>query len=127
MVTLTTCSNLDEAYLLKARLEGSGIEAFLPDEFLSQNDWGCINALGGVRVQVQPEDVNTARDILGETRRQQAEPLEILTCPDCGSHDVQQDTTNRGYALLSLILFCIPLPFSRKRFVCDACGHQWKQ
>jgi hypothetical protein len=68
VITLTTCSSLPEAHLIQSVLRGSGIEAFIPDELTVQNDWGLINAIGGIRVQVQPEDEADARNVLSGPR-----------------------------------------------------------
>jgi hypothetical protein len=66
MVTIAVCNSLDEAQLLKARLEGSGVQAFIPDEFMAQNELPVLFT-GGVRVQVSPE-------VEGEARRIMADP-----------------------------------------------------
>ncbi len=64
MTTVQTCSTLPEAQVIQSLLAGSGIAAFLPDEFTVQNDWMLTNALGGVRVQVADEDTARAVEIL---------------------------------------------------------------
>jgi hypothetical protein len=64
MVTIATPYTLDEAQVLKSVLEGSGIPAFIPDEFTAQTQWGIISPGGGVRLQVAPEHAEAARKIL---------------------------------------------------------------
>jgi hypothetical protein len=64
MVTVRICSTLPEAQLVQSLLEGSGIKAFLPDEFTVQNDWMLANAIGGVRVQVEDENAGRANEVL---------------------------------------------------------------
>jgi hypothetical protein len=66
MHTVQTCSTLPEAQVIQSLLGGSGIKAFLPDEYTIQNDWMLMNAIGGVRVQVADEDVARAMEILRE-------------------------------------------------------------
>jgi hypothetical protein len=70
MTTLRTCSELEEAELIKSVLAGSGVTAFLPDE--SSVLWS--NALGGIRVQVADEDVERANDVLKQADLGKADP-----------------------------------------------------
>ncbi len=64
MTTIATFNKPEEAHLLRMRLEAGGIEAFLLDENLVQVDWLLANAIGGVRVQVNDEDVAAAGALL---------------------------------------------------------------
>ena len=54
MTTVTTCSNMAEAELLKSVLEEADIRTFVPDEMFG----------GIIRVQVEAEDVEEARRLL---------------------------------------------------------------
>jgi ribosomal protein L40E len=67
LVTLLTCRNVMEADMVVARLGGVGISAFIPDEFLMQAMSWNVNAFGYVRVQVSPNDYETAKTFLRET------------------------------------------------------------
>jgi len=64
MVTLATFSKVEEAHLLRMRLEDGGVPAYLRDENTIQIDWLYSNALGGVRVEVDEENVEAAKAIL---------------------------------------------------------------
>ncbi|MES2309561.1 MAG: DUF2007 domain-containing protein [Verrucomicrobiota bacterium] len=64
MKTVITCQNLIEAQMIQSLLQGSGIDAFIPDEFTVQNDWGLINAIGGIRLQVPDEMFERAKQII---------------------------------------------------------------
>jgi hypothetical protein len=76
MKTVATFSWLDEAYLTKARLEGNGVRAYIPDELTVSTRPLLGNALGGVRVQVEDEEYERARQIL------QLPPIAPLPAPD---------------------------------------------
>ena len=65
MTTVTTCSNLAEAQLLKALLDDAGIPAFLPDE-LTANAAPQFLFAAGIRVQVEDEEVEEARAVLAD-------------------------------------------------------------
>jgi hypothetical protein len=70
MVTLRTCSGLEEAEVIKSVLAGSGVESFVPDE----NSVLWSNAIGGIRVQVAEEDVDRANDVLRQSDQVPSEP-----------------------------------------------------
>ena len=65
MVTIAVFYSIDEANLLKARLECSGVRAFIPDEFMAQSELPVLFT-GGIRVQVEDEAVAEARRILAD-------------------------------------------------------------
>ncbi|MBI5771834.1 MAG: DUF2007 domain-containing protein [Verrucomicrobia bacterium] len=63
MTTVTTCSNLAEAQLLRALLVDAGIPAFLPEE-LTANAAPQLVFGSGIRLQVEDEDLDGARAVL---------------------------------------------------------------
>jgi len=65
MITVTTCSNLAEAQLLKALLDDAGLPAFLPDE-LTANSAPQLVFGAGIRVQVEEKDAAEARRVLDD-------------------------------------------------------------
>ncbi len=64
MKTVATFFWLDQAYMARAALEGSGIRAFIPDEYAVSTRPLIENALGGVRLQVEDEDYDRAKEFL---------------------------------------------------------------
>ena len=64
MRTLASFNLPIDAYLLRARLEGSGITAYVRDENLVTLDWLYSNAVGGVKVDVTDEDFEKALEIM---------------------------------------------------------------
>jgi hypothetical protein len=64
LVNLISCRTLEEADLLIARLETAGIPAFIPDQYLLQNDGFSLNTYGYVRIQVSPKDYEAAKELL---------------------------------------------------------------
>jgi hypothetical protein len=65
LVTIATFADVPEAELAKERLQLEGIDAFV----FSENTAGIMPflnpATGGIRLQVQPQDAERAREILG--------------------------------------------------------------
>jgi len=79
MITLTTLSSLNDAFVLRSMLEASEIPAFIPDENTCQMDWGYINAIGGVRVQIPEELSESAKTVLAEFQENlKGAPLEVV-------------------------------------------------
>jgi hypothetical protein len=61
LVTLLTCRTLGEADVAVSELASAGIEAFIPDESVSQTSaWN----VGYVRVQITPKDYDLAKAFL---------------------------------------------------------------
>lgn len=58
--------NLLEAELAKGLLDASGIESFLFDDNMIRMDWFNANAIGGVKLRVDPHNVEAANRILDE-------------------------------------------------------------
>jgi len=63
-VQVQNCNWLHDAHLVVSVLEGSGIEAFLPDAYTLGSRPELAAALGGVRVLVRASDLDRAREIL---------------------------------------------------------------
>ena len=57
MKTVATCSSLEEAYNLRAFLEGFGIPSFVRDENMGSS---YLHAIGGIRVDVEDSDLGRA-------------------------------------------------------------------
>jgi hypothetical protein len=66
-VTLVRFPSLVEADLVAAQLRGADIPVFLPDEFVMQAISFNVITYGMVRVQVPPDQYETARDVLNAT------------------------------------------------------------
>ncbi|MFH1496346.1 MAG: DUF2007 domain-containing protein [Verrucomicrobiota bacterium] len=64
MKTIATFTDPMGAHLLIARLEGSGVRAYIRDENMVAVDWLYANAIGGVKVDVADEDLERALELL---------------------------------------------------------------
>jgi hypothetical protein len=63
MKNIAAFSNPTGAYLLIARLEGSGIPAFARDDHVVSIEMGATSAFGGVKVDVADEDYERALQV----------------------------------------------------------------
>ncbi len=113
-----------EAPVVRGHLEAAGIPCFLRDEHTIGVNWLYSNALGGVRLCVPEEELERAKEIL--TGDAEESGPAGMSCTRCGSSRVRDVNQWRRWAMVSLLLFHLPLPFSRDRFRCESCGHGWR-
>jgi hypothetical protein len=64
LVTVRTCVWGHQAEFFRSVLEGSGIEAFIPDEQMGTLRPHIMLGTGGVRLQVRASDEERAREVL---------------------------------------------------------------
>ncbi len=126
MITIATFSKPEEAHLLRMRLEAGGIPAFVQDENTVQMNWLYSNAIGGVRVQINEEDVPKAKEVLVQ-ESPVLEDAVVVQCPFCDSSETEVDELPRRISFLSLLLFNFPLLFARHRYKCRNCGKIWNE
>ena len=116
---------------MRCRLEAEGIEAFVAHEHHVRLNWFYATALGGAKVQVAANDAEAAKQIVEAVARGEYalpdEPNDLKACPKCHSADVSPDQMTRGLSLWSSFLLSIPMPFTRHRYRCRACGYAGHQ
>lgn len=66
METIRSFPDVMQAWLAKCGLESAGIECRLIDDNMVRLDWGASIVLGGVKLQVKPEDAETALAFLDQ-------------------------------------------------------------
>ncbi len=129
LVTIRQFRDLPEALLAKGFIESAGIECFLADENIVRMDWFISNFVGGIKLQVKPEDVDATLEVLdqpipeefsfeGETKYQQPR------CPKCYSLDIIFEDLNKDVAYTSAWLG-VPIPLQQKSWKCHTCGRRW--
>ena len=129
LVTVRQFRDLPEALLAKGCLESVGIECFLGDENLVRLDWFISNLIGGIKLNVNVEDVESARKILDEPILeglyvQGVGLYEQPRCPNCQSLDVNFKELDRPIAYLSAFLR-VPMPVQRPAWRCHSCSTEW--
>jgi hypothetical protein len=65
MTTVAECSSVDEALMLRSLLEDCGVKAYVPDELTVT----FRGQAGGLRIQVEDEDTETALKILASAKQ----------------------------------------------------------
>ena len=123
-----------DARIAMAKLEAAEIKCFLRNELTTQVNNFYSNAIGGVKLMVNPKDLDVARLILAEEYNwdieelQQDESLENneIVCIKCGSTNVGEPRLNGSWALVSTLLMGFPLPFIVKKAHCFSCGAEFR-
>jgi hypothetical protein len=121
LVTLRSYPDISQAMVPKSVLDSAGIFSFLRDENVVRVDWGAGIALGGVRLQVRPEDVQEATDLLSQPMPasidyEASESFVQPHCPRCGSTNVSAPHPSTP---------SVALQRGEDSWQCDACGHLW--
>jgi hypothetical protein len=134
LVTLRSYRDPIDAELARAQLDSIGINAVIVDQHLVSIQWLYSNAIGGVKVLVEQDDFDAAREALVEsTTTENASLLENRlpsesgeSCPACCSTAVRPSRLQRNSAAIAL-LTGLPLIAWRHRSVCGVCGYSWKR
>ena len=82
LMTVRSYWNLLDAELARGALEAAGIECFLFDDNMVRMDWFNANAIGGVKLRVDPQNVDEANRILNEN----------VLAPDEGTRSARLNT-----------------------------------
>lgn len=130
LVTIERFRDLPTALLAKGKLMSAGVQCYLADAELVRFDWLLSNAIGNMRLQVKPEDVEEALSILNEPppeiflEQEVGEYYQQPHCPKCNSIDIGFESIDRqlSYGLM-LINLCFPFP--KNNWKCYACGAEW--
>jgi len=140
-VLLTTFTYPSELIAARGLLESEGIECFVRDELTAQIHNFYATAIGGIRMEVWPQDFERANQILvdsgfmyeaGALTASKNEILEINKefpdqCPNCGSKEISAPEYSKTTFVISFFLFGIPLFFKSKRSFCFDCGAKFKR
>jgi hypothetical protein len=118
-----------EALLAKASLESAGIHSYLVDDNMINMNWFYSNALGGIKLKVQPEDVDAANEILNQPIPETLEiegigDYEQPRCPKCQSLDVSYRELDKFLSYGSAYAG-VPIPVHNKAWTCHACHNKW--
>ncbi|NVJ67239.1 MAG: DUF2007 domain-containing protein [Gammaproteobacteria bacterium] len=107
LVKLESFEFVWEAELVRALLESEGIASFVFDAEHIRINWALSNAMGGVRVMVNANDLELAQNTLERWRAGDfAEPQQQETCISCNSPDLKDiyNSKKNGYSFFSMTL-----------------------
>ena len=131
LVTLQHFRDMPEALLAKGKLESAGIHSVLADGNLVRMDWLLSNAIGGIRLQVEQRDLESARAVLNEPIPAElgdealGEPFIQPRCPRCYSLDIGFEKIDRFWTYGLWLLLSFPIPIPKGNWKCYTCGIEW--
>jgi hypothetical protein len=130
MVTIRQFRDLPEALLAKGCLESAGIKGILTDDNIVRLDWFWSNVMGGIKLRVDPEDVEAASEILEQPIPAGFDVAGIGEyhqphCPNCQSLDVTFKELNRPVSYMTVWLH-VPIPVYRRAWRCHSCDVEWE-
>jgi hypothetical protein len=109
-------------------LDSAGIECALVNENLVRLDWFWSNLMGGVKLEVDPDDADAANEILSQPIPEHldvsgAGDYEQPSCPKCGSLDLNFREI-APVAYVTMMLGNLPIPLHRRAWRCHTlrCG-----
>src|SRR5271156_1333194 len=113
LVTIRKFRDLPEALLAKGSLESAGIEGLLADDNIIRLDWFWSNLMGGIKLQVDPEDAEVANAILDQPIPEGFDVAGVgdyqqPRCPRCQSLDVSFQELDEPVAYVSAY-FGVPI------------------
>ncbi|WP_426415105.1 DUF2007 domain-containing protein [Aestuariirhabdus sp. LZHN29] len=128
LVTIASYSFPYEAQIARSRLQAQGVDAYVADEHTINMQWFYSDALGGVKVQVTPADVERARSILAEDLSQEADLVawasspSAVTCRHCGGTHLEPYTSGKRMAFMMFLALQFPLWPGHHALRCRDCG-----
>ena len=130
LVTIRKFRDLPEALLAKGSLESAGIECFLLDDNMVRLDWFISNFIGGIKLQVAPEDANVAGEVLDEPVPEIFDVEGVgeykqPRCPKCQSVNISFEELNKSVAYTSAYLG-VPIPLKQRSWKCNSCSTRWQ-
>jgi hypothetical protein len=131
LITVKTYSYDHETLLVEPKLKAAGIEYHLADQKTVAIDPLVSNAIGGIKLQVRPEDEERARALLAEIESNSNESKlgDVIAvsgqkfektldeCPKCDSEEV--------FIYKLSVLEGLFMPFKKRERYCNNCSHRW--
>jgi hypothetical protein len=129
LVVIAEFGETHEAHLAKGRLEAEGVMARVAGEHLASLNAMFSDTDGLIRLEVAPQDVERAVEILEQDHSGTIsdedvgvapQPPATTVCPRCGSASVVEDEPRRG-SIIGIILAAL----RGRRKQCFTCGHRF--
>lgn len=119
-----------EAYLFKGKLESEGVEVFMQNENTINTDPLLSNAVGGVKLFVNSDDVMKAKQILASIPEYSVDDKgNLLACPNCSSQKIKMFTTIKDLKSFFAFIYglvTLSMPFYTKhKYKCENCNFEF--
>lgn len=132
LVTLQVFNTAIEAHIIKNKLESEDIPCYIFDENIVTLNPLLNFAVGGIRLQVNIEDLEKAKTILAEIDDTPLtdEADETIKCPSCESTELYTDFKSmkdpKGFlAMISAFVFTAFPVYSKSVYKCKKCNTEF--
>lgn len=127
-----TYTNPLEAHIVRGRMEAEGISAIVLFENHIWAKWSLSQALGGVRLLVPSNMIDSATEIADSINSGEYQEILLkdqgeskLKCPKCGSTYNEVHVWLWKLSLAVLFRVSLAFPYTSHLYSCDACKHSW--
>ena len=125
-VIIRTFDNYFSANIILTRLQDAGIHCFLKDEYTVTIDPILSNAIGGIKLVVNPAEADAAMSLLAKFDEEYMRPVE---CPKCGEHNIiSVPKPGAGNFITAIFtwLFSSYAVVAENVYQCQSCGYETK-
>jgi hypothetical protein len=123
--TVATYNRLEDAELLKNRLEDAGIRSVIHDESKLQRFWFLAKPDAAIKVQVPGENFDLARNLIKEWDNNDGVLRNAVRCPQCRSSRIEYPQYTRKFVTPILVEVFGSLGLFSKKFYCQDCQYTW--
>jgi hypothetical protein len=119
--------NYISANIMQGKLEAEGIYCYLADDNTSTIFPVLSNPIGGIKLMVAETDVTKVESILAEF---DSAYKQTLTCPQCGSQNVEYISKSNTTNWLSAIFFWLLGNYAiaaEQTYHCYNCGFEFEE
>lgn len=125
-VNVASFNELDEAGIVKERLERAGIHAEVYDETKLQRYWFLSEPFAGKKVRVDERDFDRAKEALDVLDANEDVLHHAVRCPECGSPRVEYPAATKKFIGPTLVeIFATTVHAMPKEFYCENCQYTW--
>ena len=124
LVTVRTFTNYFSANILLSKLRDGGIQCFLKDEYTITMDPLLMNAVGGIKLVVNKNDVEEVLQVL---KHFDEEYRRSAVCPRCGSNNIDLVPKRTAANMITAILSCVFSNFAvsaENVYQCSSCDYE---
>ena len=124
-MTLATFNYLDQAQVLKERLEKAGVHAVIHDESKLQRFGFMTDPMAAKKVAVEPKDFEPAKRLLNDWDKADGLLRDAVRCPQCKSSRIEYPQFTRKFITPMVVELFVIIGLFPKEFYCEDCHYTW--
>lgn len=124
-INIATFERSEPAETLKQRLASAGLHAIVHDESRLQRFGFMTKPAATKRVEVDQDEFDKARSLLGDWDKTDGVLREAIHCPQCNSPRVEFPQYTRKFFTPVLVEMFISLGLFPKEYYCQDCQFTW--